>query len=69
MCDGEITHWVDAPCKDEALIRVIKHDQARLSDDERLEWWAMLKEGYCEHCGRALKDANDKCFCSPHYDE
>lgn len=36
---------------------------ASMTDDERMEFWRAVREGYCDACGRRLATHDDVCHC------
>jgi hypothetical protein len=57
MDDPLVTNTVE-------LIRIM---QSKMSGHQRTEMWNLIKEGYCDDCGRKLTDKNDICYL--HNDE
>ena len=41
----------------------IREITARLTDAQRVEWWKELQDGYCNDCGRKLKEVQFWCHC------
>lgn len=61
MNDNDI-RWVENVSKDEEFLRYLRHNIARLTDEDRLKFWSKLQQGYCKSCGRKLSE-QERCFC------
>lgn len=43
-----------------ALIHIVEKG---MTDEQRIELWEKIREGYCKHCGRKLESESDYCHC------
>lgn len=44
-------------------VSIVKAFQASLTDEQRLELWKDIQDGYCQHCGRDDTDTKFGCQC------
>ena len=49
--------------KERELIDIIKLYQSDLSDEQRINFWNMIRSDYCKYCGTKLKK-DESCYCT-----
>lgn len=45
------------------FLDALKSAQLKMTDEERLNLWSELREGYCPDCGRQLLRSERVCHC------
>lgn len=56
-------HEAGRGCSSSDLFSLVREHLKTLSDDERMEFFADMEDGYCRHCGRDDSGSPMGCQC------